>query len=129
VPAFRPAQAGNARWWAVLLAVIAVTSTACAAAPPAAGGSGDVGRFDAFGNVATDPGAAAKVPARVTQAGKLVVVMNVSSAPVEFYATDNKTGSATAASAISCTSCPSATSRGSGPASGWCSSSSTSSRT
>jgi polar amino acid transport system substrate-binding protein len=91
VPAVRPAKAGNARWWAVLLAVIAVTSTACAAAPPATGGSGDASRFDAFSNVATDPGAAAKVPARVTQAGKLVVVMNVSSAPVEFYATDNKT--------------------------------------
>ncbi|HEX4356104.1 MAG TPA: ABC transporter substrate-binding protein [Pseudonocardia sp.] len=77
-----------------LLAVTAMAVTACGGGPPPAGPAGasaDVGRFDAFDSVPTDKAAAAKVPARVTQAGKLVVVMNVSSAPVEFYATDNKT--------------------------------------
>jgi len=87
----RPAKDNGVRWRAALLAALAVVMTACSAGPPPPGGSAGDGRFDAFGTVATDPAAAAKVPASVKQAGKLVVVMNVSSAPVEFYATDNKT--------------------------------------
>ena len=88
---------GRRAWWSsALLAVLAVAITACGSGPPPAGpassgASADVGRFDAFDAVATDKAAAAKVPARITQAGKLVAVMAVSSAPVEFYATDNKT--------------------------------------
>lgn len=84
----------RAHWIAALLLAAAMTVTACGSSSPAAGsapGAADVSRFDAFDSVAADPAAAAKVPARVAQAGKLVVVMNVSSAPVEFYASDNKT--------------------------------------
>lgn len=82
-------------WLAALCA--AFTLTACGSAPTSpppsapAGGSAGIDKFDAFDRVAADPGAAAKLPASVKQAGKLVVVMNASSAPDEFYATDNKT--------------------------------------
>ncbi|WP_064742922.1 ABC transporter substrate-binding protein [Pseudonocardia spinosispora] len=86
----RPTGRG-ARRWAVLLAAVAVAATACGSAAPESRGSADVGRFDAFDSVVPDPAAASKLPARITQAGKLVVVMNASSAPVEFYADDNKT--------------------------------------
>lgn len=78
-------------WLAALSAVL--TLTACGSGPPPAAGSGSAGvdKFDAFDRVSADPSSVAKLPGRIMQAGKLVVVMNAASAPDEFYATDNKT--------------------------------------
>ncbi|WP_433187372.1 ABC transporter substrate-binding protein [Actinoallomurus sp. CA-150999] len=91
---------GNAphrlRWLAVALTALTVTATACSNGQPGTTKAGaakaaDTGKFDAFANVTKDDAAAAKLPARIKSAGKLVVVMNVSSPPTKFYATDNKT--------------------------------------
>lgn len=80
-----------AAWFAAISAALALTvGCSTPASAPGAAGAG-VDKFDAFDRVAADPGAAAKLPGSVKQAGKLVVVMNAASAPDEFYATDNKT--------------------------------------
>ena len=88
----RPRRVG---WPAALLAVGALALTACGGAEPpaenAAAGGGAVAEFDAFERVAPDPAAAALLPDGITQAGKIVVVMNVSSPPDKFYASDNTT--------------------------------------
>ncbi|GAA4629524.1 ABC transporter substrate-binding protein [Actinoallomurus vinaceus] len=86
------------RWASVALAALAVTATACSSGQPGTTKGGEAkaaadttGKFDAFAGVTKDDAAAAKLPARIKSAGKLVVVMNVSSPPTKFYATDNKT--------------------------------------
>jgi polar amino acid transport system substrate-binding protein len=88
----------RARRLAVPLLALAATVAACGGqsatsttSTGGAKGAASTSRFDAFGKVAMDPAAAAKLPARIKTAGKLVVVMNVSSPPTQFYATDNKT--------------------------------------
>jgi polar amino acid transport system substrate-binding protein len=84
----------------VPVAALAVTlaAAACSGGQPGTTGDGKgkadaagAAKFDAFDKVAPDPAAAGKLPARVKSAGKLVVVMNVSSPPTKFYASDNKT--------------------------------------
>jgi polar amino acid transport system substrate-binding protein len=92
----RPFRSYRAPWSAALLAVLALTLTACGSGQtPAAGassGSGSgVDKLDTFQQVAPDQAAAKQLPGRIKQAGKLVVVMNVSSPPAKFYASDNKT--------------------------------------
>jgi polar amino acid transport system substrate-binding protein len=87
-----PFERRRASWTAALLAVLALVLTACGGGgdAPAAAGTG-VEMFDAFEQVSADQAAADQLPERLRQAGKLVVVMNVSSAPVKFYASDNTT--------------------------------------
>jgi len=91
-----PSAYPRARWPLALLGVLALALTACGGEEPPAAAGGDDGaasaaQFDAFERVAPDPAAAGLVPSGITQAGKLVVVMNVSSAPGKFYASDNTT--------------------------------------
>jgi polar amino acid transport system substrate-binding protein len=76
---------------ALTTALVALLVAGCGgtAAPDAA--SDATQQLDAFTEVAKVDSAAALVPQRISATGKLTVVMNVSSAPTKFFATDNTT--------------------------------------
>jgi polar amino acid transport system substrate-binding protein len=84
----RPFQRRGIALLAALAAVLSLA--ACSSASPSGSPEGNQ-QLDNFTGIAVVQSAAAKLPARIKQAGKLTVVMNVSSAPTKFYADDNKT--------------------------------------
>ncbi|MGW1682720.1 ABC transporter substrate-binding protein [Saccharopolyspora sp. NPDC002376] len=71
------------------LALLTVMSCGSNGQEPTGTASGP--QLEAFADVPKNEAVAALLPERVRQAGKLVVVMNVSSAPTKFFAEDNKT--------------------------------------
>ena len=72
-------------------ALVALFVAGCGDTSDPEAASDPIQQFDAFTDVAKVDSAAALVPQRISSTGKLTVVMNVSSAPTKFFATDNKT--------------------------------------
>jgi polar amino acid transport system substrate-binding protein len=76
---------------AMATALVALLVAGCGGASAPDPASDPTQQIDRFDDVAKVDSAAALVPQRIASTGKLTVVMNVSSPPTKFFATDNTT--------------------------------------
>ncbi len=76
---------------AIATALVALLVAGCGGTSVPDPASDPTQQLDTFDDVAKVDTAAALVPQRIAATGKLTVVMNVSSAPTKFFATDNTT--------------------------------------
>jgi polar amino acid transport system substrate-binding protein len=76
---------------AMTMALFALFVAGCGGTSASDAPSDPTQQLDPFTDVAKVDSAAALVPQRIAATGKLTVVMNVSSAPTKFFATDNTT--------------------------------------
>jgi polar amino acid transport system substrate-binding protein len=76
---------------AMATALVALLVAGCGGPSARDAPSDPTQQIEPFTDVAKVDAAAALVPQRIAAAGKLTVVMNVSSAPTKFFATDNST--------------------------------------
>jgi polar amino acid transport system substrate-binding protein len=76
---------------AMATALVALLVAGCGGTSEPDPASDPTQQIDPFTEVAKIDSAAALVPQRIADTGKLTVVMNVSSAPTKFFATDNST--------------------------------------
>jgi polar amino acid transport system substrate-binding protein len=76
---------------AMTMALFALLVAGCGGTSASDAPSDPTQQLDPFTDVAKVDSAAALVPQRIAATGKLTVVMNVSSAPTKFFATDNTT--------------------------------------
>ena len=76
---------------AITMALVALLVAGCGGTSASDAPSDPTQQLDPFTDVAKVDSAAALVPHRIAATGNLTVVMNVSSAPTKFFATDNST--------------------------------------
>lgn len=76
---------------AITMALVALLGAGCGGTSARDAPSDPTQQIEPFTDVAKVDAAAALVPQRIAATGKLTVVMNVSSAPTKFFATDNAT--------------------------------------